>query len=240
MKLYDYGPSANCLKARLVLERLEIPYERVPVDIFVGRDPDARVPESATRTRALLSSSSTTEPVSPSRTRSRSISPKGSDLVPGDRVERAQGHAVALLRAEPARAERRLGPLLAADRPRGGSSGGLRPSRRIGRRRARDSGPASRRVGSTSSAGASTLADLVLACYAAAGDGAGIDMARYPAVTAWLTRLEREGSRPQSSPTRRTPWPTRAAAPCTAERALASGAPGAMERRSRCQSSGVV
>jgi glutathione S-transferase len=38
-----------------------------------------------------------------------------------------------------------------------------------------------------------TLADLVLACYAAAGEGAGIDMARFPAVSAWLARLEREG-----------------------------------------------
>ena len=36
MRLYDYGPSANCFKARLLLAQLEQPYERVPVDIFGG------------------------------------------------------------------------------------------------------------------------------------------------------------------------------------------------------------
>jgi glutathione S-transferase len=36
MRLYDYGPSANCYKARLLLAQLGRPYERVPVDIFGG------------------------------------------------------------------------------------------------------------------------------------------------------------------------------------------------------------
>jgi glutathione S-transferase len=36
MKLYDYGASANCYKARLLLAQLGVEYERVPVDIFDG------------------------------------------------------------------------------------------------------------------------------------------------------------------------------------------------------------
>jgi glutathione S-transferase len=36
MRLYDYGPSANCYKARLLLAQLARPYERVPIDIFGG------------------------------------------------------------------------------------------------------------------------------------------------------------------------------------------------------------
>src|SRR5262249_33591712 len=36
MRLYDYGASANCYKARLVLAQLGLPYERVPIDIFGG------------------------------------------------------------------------------------------------------------------------------------------------------------------------------------------------------------
>jgi glutathione S-transferase len=36
MKLYDYAPSANCYKVRLLLSNLESEYERVPVDIFAG------------------------------------------------------------------------------------------------------------------------------------------------------------------------------------------------------------
>lgn len=35
-RLYDYPPSANCYKVRLLLAQLQMPYERVPVDIFDG------------------------------------------------------------------------------------------------------------------------------------------------------------------------------------------------------------
>ena len=37
MKLYDYNASCNCYKARLLLAQLGIEYERVPVDIFDGQ-----------------------------------------------------------------------------------------------------------------------------------------------------------------------------------------------------------
>src|SRR4051794_1714197 len=36
LRLYDYGASANCLKVRLLLAQLDIPHERVAVDIFAG------------------------------------------------------------------------------------------------------------------------------------------------------------------------------------------------------------
>ncbi|HEX6652702.1 MAG TPA: glutathione S-transferase family protein [Thermoleophilaceae bacterium] len=36
MRLYDYAASANCYKVRLALAQLELPYERVPIDIFAG------------------------------------------------------------------------------------------------------------------------------------------------------------------------------------------------------------
>jgi glutathione S-transferase len=34
--LYDYAASANCLKVRILLAQLELPYERIPIDIFAG------------------------------------------------------------------------------------------------------------------------------------------------------------------------------------------------------------
>lgn len=37
MKLYDYPASCNCYKVRLLLAQLELPYERVPIDIFDGQ-----------------------------------------------------------------------------------------------------------------------------------------------------------------------------------------------------------
>lgn len=36
LRLYDYAASCNCYKARLLLNQLGLPYERVPVDIFAG------------------------------------------------------------------------------------------------------------------------------------------------------------------------------------------------------------
>jgi glutathione S-transferase len=36
LRLFDYPASANCYKARLLLNQLDLPYERVEVDIFAG------------------------------------------------------------------------------------------------------------------------------------------------------------------------------------------------------------
>jgi glutathione S-transferase len=51
--LYDHPASGNCMKARILLRQLELPYEAVQVDLFKGetrkpehfaRNPDGRVP----------------------------------------------------------------------------------------------------------------------------------------------------------------------------------------------------
>ena len=53
MKLYEHASSGNCLKCRLVLRALDMPYESVQVDLFRGetrtdehfaRNPDGRIP----------------------------------------------------------------------------------------------------------------------------------------------------------------------------------------------------
>ena len=53
MILYDHPASGNCMKPRILLRQLEIPFERVTVDLFTGetrteehfgRNPDGRVP----------------------------------------------------------------------------------------------------------------------------------------------------------------------------------------------------
>ena len=53
MILYDHPSSGNCMKARLLLRQLDIPFERVTVDLFTGetrteehfgRNPDGRIP----------------------------------------------------------------------------------------------------------------------------------------------------------------------------------------------------
>jgi glutathione S-transferase len=51
--LYDHPASSNCMKARILLRQLGIPFERVTVDLFTGetrtpehfgRNPDGRIP----------------------------------------------------------------------------------------------------------------------------------------------------------------------------------------------------
>ena len=53
MILYDHGASSNCMKVRILLRQLELPFESVVVDLFTGetkrpehlaRNPDGRVP----------------------------------------------------------------------------------------------------------------------------------------------------------------------------------------------------
>jgi glutathione S-transferase len=53
MRLYDHPASGNCMKARILLRQLDIPFERVTVDLFkgetrtdehFGRNPDGRIP----------------------------------------------------------------------------------------------------------------------------------------------------------------------------------------------------
>jgi glutathione S-transferase len=53
MRLYEHPASGNCLKCRIVLRQLELPYESVTVDLFRGetrtrehfaRNPDGRIP----------------------------------------------------------------------------------------------------------------------------------------------------------------------------------------------------
>ena len=89
MRLYDYAPSANCLKARMLLHRLGIDYERVPVDIFDGHtlsDEYARMNPSR-RTPVLEPEPGVFLP------ESNAICvylAEGSDLLGADRLERAQ------------------------------------------------------------------------------------------------------------------------------------------------------
>ena len=66
MKLYEHLASGNCLKCRIALRQLELPYESVTVDLFRGetrtdehfaRNPDGRVPVLETDDGLLIAES---------------------------------------------------------------------------------------------------------------------------------------------------------------------------------------
>lgn len=66
VRLYEHPASGNCLKCRIVLRQLELPYESVTVDLFRGetrtrehfaRNPDGRIPVLETDVRETLAES---------------------------------------------------------------------------------------------------------------------------------------------------------------------------------------
>ena len=66
LRLYDFLPSGNCYKIRLLLTQLEIEFERIPVNIlnketrtpeFFLKNPNGRVPVLETESGAFLSES---------------------------------------------------------------------------------------------------------------------------------------------------------------------------------------
>src|SRR2546421_736544 len=91
LTLFDYGPSANCLKVRALLRQLEIEHERVTVDIFAGEsrtdeylalNPAGRAPALRLDDgRAIAESNAILLFLA-----------EDSPLLPADRVERASVH----------------------------------------------------------------------------------------------------------------------------------------------------
>jgi glutathione S-transferase len=89
VRLYDYAASANCYKVRLALAQLELPYERVPVDIFAGdtlTDEFARL--NPARTTPVLVREGE-EPLPESAAILLRLA-EGTALLPDDPAERAQ------------------------------------------------------------------------------------------------------------------------------------------------------
>jgi glutathione S-transferase len=91
MRLYDHPASGNCMKARIALRQLEIPYEAVTVDLFrretrtpehMARNPDGRVPVLELDSGAMIPESGAI----------LLYLAEGTDLLPDDRLERAAVH----------------------------------------------------------------------------------------------------------------------------------------------------
>src|SRR3954453_8782191 len=91
MKLYDHPASPNCMKARIPLRQLELPFERVTVDLFkretrtpehMARNPDGRVPVLELDSGAMIPESGAI----------LLYLAEGTPLLPDDRLERAVVH----------------------------------------------------------------------------------------------------------------------------------------------------
>ncbi len=188
MRLYDYAASANCYKVRLLLAQLEIPYEKVSLDIFDGDTlTDAFGRMNPARTTPVLE-------LGPDRhlTESNAILAylaEGSDLLPEDRFDRAQ-----VLRW-----------LLFEQADVVPTMGGLRFRLVTGRLSAGDPEAERRRAGAEETLGVLdahlsereflaadryTVADIAVYAYTHVAHEAGVDASPYPAFAAWLARVE--------------------------------------------------
>jgi glutathione S-transferase len=189
MKLYDHPASGNCMKARIALRQLDIPYDAVTVDLFaretrtpehMARNPDGRVP-------VLELDSGETIPESGAILLYLG---EGTRLLPDDRVERAHVHqwlffeqnqieaqlAVArfiVLTGRAGRAPEILGSLVARGRS---SLASL------------DRGLADERP--FIAGDDYTVADIALYAYVHCAADAGVDPLEHAMIGGWLERVE--------------------------------------------------
>ena len=192
MRLYDYAASANCYKVRLLLAQLELPYEKVSLDIFDGDTlTDAFGRMNPARTTPVLE-------LGPDRhlTESNAILAylaEGTDLLPEDRFDRAQ-----VLRW-----------LLFEQADVVPTMGGLRFRLVTGRLSPGDPDAERRQAGAEETlgvldahlsehdflaAGRYTVADIAVYAYTHVAHEAGVDTSPFAAFAAWRARVE---SRPR-------------------------------------------
>jgi glutathione S-transferase len=189
MKLYEHGSSGNCLKCRLVLRALDIPYESVEVDLFRGetrtdahfaRNPDGRIPVLETddgdlipESGAILLHLAEGTPLLPppglARTRVHQWMFFEQNRIEADlavaRFLKLAGRDVTMPEVFANRLERGRDALAALDR---GLAGG----------------------GPFLAGDAFTVADIALYGYGHCGADAGADPREFSHVAAWLDRVE--------------------------------------------------
>jgi glutathione S-transferase len=190
VRLYDYVASANCYKARLALVQLGREYERVPIDIFGGDtltcefgdiNPARSTPVLETDDGRFLQESNAI----------LWYLAEGSELLPDDALERA--HVLKWLILEQSDVMPGIGGLRFRL-----LTGRLQPDEPAAIRR--------RELGLDALAlleehlqdrefavgDRYSIADISLYAYTHTAPDAGFELATYPAVSAWLRRVEKQ------------------------------------------------
>jgi glutathione S-transferase len=186
--LFDHPASGNCMKARILLRQLDLPYERVTVDLFTGetltpqhfgRNPDGRIPvleldsgETIPESGAILTYLAEGTPYLPSDGLARARVAQWM-LFEQNRIEaelsyarflRLSGRHERLPEVYANRLERGTDALVALDR-------GLSDGRDF-------------------IAGDYSIADIALYAYVHCAGDAGVDPRGHESIAAWLDRVE--------------------------------------------------
>jgi glutathione S-transferase len=188
LRLYDYGPSPNCHKVRILLAQLGHDYEKVPIDIFAG---DTLKPDYFEKNSSLTTPVLEVEPgvYLPESGAILLYLAEGTDFLPDDPIERAQVHR--WLMFEQARLFALIGALRFFL-----LTGRIDPQSEPAQQQLRFAAAA---VGQTEAylAGGHeffavdryTIADIALYGYLQVAHQAGVDMDAFPNVGAWLERV---------------------------------------------------
>jgi glutathione S-transferase len=191
MRLYDYLPSGNGYKVRLLLAQLGIPFELVQLDIvkgetrtpeFLAKNPNGRIPLLEVEPGKFLAESNAI----------LFYLSEGTPFLPTDRWERAQvlqWMCFEQYSHEPNIATVRFWVHYTE----------LTPERRAAIEQKRPLGYAALDVMERHLAGHRffvgeryTIADIALYAYTHVADEGGFELGRYPAVRAWLDRVRSE------------------------------------------------
>jgi glutathione S-transferase len=190
MRLYDYGPSPNCHKVRILLAQLGRDYERVPIDIFGG---DTLRPDYIEKNLGLTTPVLEIEPgvYLPESGAILLYLAEGTELLPEDQLARAHVHRWMMY--EQARLFAIIGALRFFV-----LTGRLDPGSPQAQQQLRFStavvGQAEGHLGSNDFfvAGRYTVADIALYGYLQVAHEAGVDMGAFPNVAAWLDRVREQ------------------------------------------------
>jgi glutathione S-transferase len=185
--LYEHPASGNCLKVRVMLDQVGADYERVEVDLFAGetrtpehfaRNPDGRVPVLELDSGEFL----------PESNAILLHLAEGTEHLPSDPLDRARVYAWMMFEQNQIEANLGVARFLAMSR-RAESVPEVFADRQ---RRAREALATLERAldGREYLVGdAYSVADLSLYAYVHAAEDAGIPLAAYPAVAAWVQRV---------------------------------------------------
>jgi glutathione S-transferase len=195
-RLYDYLPSGNGYKVRLVLKQLALPYELIELDIrtgatrtgdFLDKNPNGRIPLLEVPGKGFL----------PESHAIIAYLAEGSRLIPADAFERArmwQWMCFEQYNLEPNIATLRFWLKLGRTRAELGEK--LVEKKKNGYA-ALDVLEETLRDREYLAAGQYSLADISLYAYTHVAHEGGFDLAPYPAIRAWCERVEKQ---PQWSP----------------------------------------
>jgi glutathione S-transferase len=186
--LYDHPASGNCMKARILLRQLDVPFERVTVDLFTGetrtpqhfgRNPDGRIPvlelddgQTIPESGAILA-----------------YLAEGTEYLPADRLARARVAQWMFFEQNRIEAELSYARFLKLS----GRSEQIPEAFKNRLERGRDALVALDRGlsdGREFIAGDYSIADIALYAYVHCAEDAGAELAPHDAITAWLRRVE--------------------------------------------------